>query len=62
MLRGRVLTVHRWLALLASLPLLIVLLSGAALSFVNEFDRAMHPALLSVAAPNLLIWSKFRPL
>jgi len=50
MLRGRVLTVHRWLALLASLPLLIVLLSGAALSFVNEFDRAMHPALLSVAA------------
>lgn len=50
MLRGRLLTVHRWLALLACLPLLIVLISGAGLSFVNEFDRAMHPALLSVAA------------
>ena len=50
MLRGRLLTVHRWLALLACLPLVIVLLSGAGLSFVNEFDRAMHPALLSVAA------------
>ncbi len=54
MLCGRLLTVHRWLALLACLPLLIVLISGAGLSFVNEFDRAMHPSLLSVAASNPL--------
>lgn len=54
MLRGRLLTVHRWLALVACLPLLIVAISGAGLSFVNEFDRAMHPALLSVAASKSL--------
>ncbi len=54
MLRRGLLMTHRWLALLAFLPLILVLLSGAALSFVHEFDRAMHPQLLSVAASSQL--------
>lgn len=54
MARGGLLKTHRWLALVAILPLTVLLLSGAGLSFVHEFDRAMHPRLLSVSATKAL--------
>ncbi|MFN2381277.1 MAG: PepSY-associated TM helix domain-containing protein [Guyparkeria sp.] len=39
---------HRWLALLLVLPLVVVALSGAGLSFAREIDRVLSPHLWTV--------------
>src|SRR6476660_1143180 len=41
-------SVHRWVGLAASLLLIAVAVSGSALVFENEIDRALNPALYYV--------------
>jgi uncharacterized iron-regulated membrane protein len=48
MFQATILRLHRWLALAATLPLLLLGLSGAILTFENELDRALNPQLWSV--------------
>lgn len=48
-IRPAVLKIHRWLALAAMVPLLLLGLTGAVLTFENELDHALNPTLWSVA-------------
>jgi len=49
-IRPAVLKLHRWLALAAMAPLTLLGVTGAVLTFENELDQALNPALWSVAA------------
>ncbi len=42
------LRLHRWLALAAALPLIILGLTGAVMTFENELDRLLNPRLWNV--------------
>ena len=48
-IRAICLRLHRWLALAAALPLIILGLTGAVLTFENELDRLLNPRLWNVA-------------
>src|SRR5262249_49012202 len=43
-----VLKLHRWLSLAAAVPLVLMGLTGAVLTFENELDRRLNPDLWSV--------------
>ncbi|HWA99196.1 MAG TPA: PepSY-associated TM helix domain-containing protein [Pirellulales bacterium] len=43
--RTTILKFHRWLALLATVPLMLLGLSGSVVTFENEIDRALNPKL-----------------
>jgi len=47
--RRTLLTLHQWIGLAAGLLLIVVALSGSALVFENEVDRALNPGLSYVA-------------
>ena len=47
--RRALLTLHQWLGLAAGLFLVVIAVSGSALVFENEIDRALNPALSYVA-------------
>jgi len=47
--RSIVLKIHRWLSIAAAIPLVLLGLSGAILTFENEIDRSLNPHLLTVA-------------
>ena len=49
-IRPAVLKLHRWLALAAMVPLTLLGLTGAVLTFENELDHVLNPTLWSVAA------------
>src|SRR6476619_151392 len=42
------LTLHRWIGLVSAAFLIVIGVSGSALVFENEIDRALNPALSSV--------------
>jgi uncharacterized iron-regulated membrane protein len=48
-IRPAVLKIHRWLALAAMVPLILLGLTGAVLTFENELDHTLNPTLWSVA-------------
>jgi len=48
MLRRTLLILHRWLGLAAGLPLVLLGVSGAVITFESELDRAINPSLWSV--------------
>src|SRR5437773_2302067 len=41
----RVLAAHQWIALAAALFIIVIAVSGSALVFENEIDRALNPAV-----------------
>ncbi len=49
-IRPLVVKLHRWLALAAMVPLVLLGLTGAVLTFENELDRVLNRALWSVPA------------
>ena len=44
-MRRAFLTLHQWIGLAAGLFLIVIGVSGSALVFENEIDRALNPAL-----------------
>ncbi len=57
MLRRWSLVLHRWLGLIAGLPIAVIALTGSLLVYRGALDRALHPPLydVSVAAQQALI-------
>lgn len=51
MLRRWSLFLHRWVGLIAGLPIAVIGLTGSLLVYRGALDRALHPALHDVAAP-----------
>ncbi len=43
-IRRALLTLHQWVGLAAGLFLIVISISGSALVFENEIDRALNPA------------------
>ena len=55
MIRAALLWFHRYVALVASIVLLVVALSGAAIVFEGAIDRALNPALHHVAPAGTVV-------
>ncbi len=49
--RGRWLRVHAWIGALLLIPLAVVAISGAGLSFAREIDRVLAPELWTLSPP-----------